>query len=78
MAEPWKLRQKPLWWRRDHGSYDRGKRQLAGGKNRALNSRNVEKRNIQNTVYNYVVEKLGKTGRELSKDDIEILTVEKV
>ena len=44
MAEPWKLRQKPLWWRRDHGSYDRGKRQLAGGKNRALNSRNVEKK----------------------------------
>lgn len=65
MAELLKLRQKPLWWRRDHGSYDRGKRQLAGGKNRALNSRNVEKGISRTQFYNYVVEKLGKTGERI-------------
>ena len=64
VAEPWKLRQKPLWGRCDHGSYDRGKRQLAGGKNRALNSRNVEKRNIQNTVLQLCCRKIGKNRGE--------------
>ena len=59
-----RLWQKPLWWRRDHGSYDRGKRQLAGGKNRALNSRNVEKRNIQNTVLQLCCRKIGKNRGE--------------
>lgn len=59
-----RLRQKPLWWRRDHGSYDRGKRQLAGGKNRALNSCNVEKRNIQNTVLQLCCRKIGKNRGE--------------
>ncbi len=56
--------QKPLWWRRDHGSYDRGKRQLAGGKNRALNSCNVEKKNIQNTVLQLCCRKIGKNRGE--------------
>lgn len=49
---------------RDHGSYDRGKRQLAGGKNRVLNSRNVEKRNIQNTVLQLCCRKIGKNRGE--------------
>ena len=42
----------------------RGKRQLAGGKNRALNSRNVEKRNIQNTVLQLCCRKIGKNRGE--------------
>ncbi len=67
MAEPWKLRQKPLWERRDHGSYDRGKRQLAGGKNRALNSCNVEKGISRTQFYNYVVENWKNRGENCRK-----------
>ena len=40
------------------------KRQLAGGKNRALNSCNVEKRNIQNTVLQLCCRKIGKNRGE--------------
>ena len=46
------------------GGDDRGKRQLAGGKNRALNSCNVEKRNIQNTVLQLCCRKIGKNRGE--------------
>ena len=41
-----------------------GKWQLAGGKNRALNSCNVEKRNIQNTVLQLCCRKIGKNRGE--------------
>ncbi len=60
MAELLKLRQKPLWWRRDHGSYDRGKRQLAGGKKSCSEQSQWEKGISRTQFYNYVVEKIGK------------------
>ena len=56
------LAKSPAAWRR--ARYDRGKRQLAGGKNRALNSCNVEKRNIQNTVLQLCCRKIGKNRGE--------------
>ena len=67
MAEPSKLRQKPLW-----GDVTMAVMTVENGswqveKIDALNSRNVEKGISRTQFYNYVVEKLGKQRRECRK-----------